>query len=118
MNALKILANHFRGRSLKNTIVVSPDLGHAKSASHFARLLKLPVAAANKQRLSDGKVVVDTMVGDVEGKDVIILDDEMANGTLVIEVLKCLRDRHLIRFFAAVSTPCILHATSSEQFAA
>ena len=52
----------------------SPDLGHAKSASQFARLLKLPVAAGNKQRISDEKVMIDTIVGDVDGKDVIILD--------------------------------------------
>src|SRR3982074_1038991 len=51
MNALKVLAAHFKGRNLKNTVVVSPDLGNAKEASHFARLLKLPVAAASKQRI-------------------------------------------------------------------
>lgn len=118
MNALRILANHFRGRSLKNTIVVSPDLGHAKSASHFARLLKLPVAAANKQRLSDEKVVVDTIVGDVEGKDVIILDDEIANGTTVIEVLKCLRERHVGRIVAVVCTHGLFTGNSIERFAA
>ena len=118
MNALKILANHFRGRSLKNTIVVSPDLGHAKSASHLARLLKLPVAAANKRRLSDEKVVVDTIVGDVEGKDVIILDDEIANGTTIIEVLKCLRERHVGRIVAVVCTHGLFTGNSIERFAA
>jgi ribose-phosphate pyrophosphokinase len=45
MNALKVLAAHFRKRKLTNTVVVSPDLGNAKEASHFARMLKLPVAA-------------------------------------------------------------------------
>ena len=45
MNALKVLARHFRSRDLKNTVVVSPDLGNAKAASHFARRLGLPVAA-------------------------------------------------------------------------
>src|SRR5437868_8364649 len=39
LNALKVLAAHFRRRSLKNTIVVSPDLGNAKAATHFARML-------------------------------------------------------------------------------
>src|SRR3954463_16125933 len=38
MNALKVLAQHFRKRNLKNTVVVSPDLGNAKEATHFARL--------------------------------------------------------------------------------
>jgi len=92
MNALKVLATHFRKRDLKNTVVVSPDLGNAKEATHFARLLELPVAAASKQRLSDDKVVIDAIVGDVVGKNVIVLDDEISNGGTIMEVLKKLRE--------------------------
>src|SRR5688500_2094889 len=73
MNALQVLAAHFRRQSLKNTVVVSPDFGNVKEASHFARSLKLPVAAASKKRLSDDRVVVDTIVGDVDGKHVIVI---------------------------------------------
>jgi ribose-phosphate pyrophosphokinase len=93
MNALKVLARHFRRQRLTNTVVVSPDLGHAKEASHFARLLGVPVAAGSKQRLSDDRVVIDRIVGDVEGKHVIILDDEIANGGTIVEVLEKLRER-------------------------
>jgi ribose-phosphate pyrophosphokinase len=118
MNALKILADYFRKRSLKNTIVLSPDLGHAKSASHFARLLRLPVAAANKQRLSDQRVVIDTIVGEVEGKDVIILDDEIANGGTVLEVLERLHERHVGRIIAVVCTHGVFTGNAIERFAA
>jgi ribose-phosphate pyrophosphokinase len=97
MNALKVLATHFQRRNLKNTVVVSPDLGNAKSATHFARMLDLPVAAANKQRLSDDEVVIDAIVGDVDGKNVIVIDDEIANGGTIIEVLRKLRERHVSR---------------------
>lgn len=97
MNALKVLAAHFRRWNLKNTVVVSPDLGNAKSATHFARMLDLPVAAANKQRLSDDKVVIDAIVGDVDGKNVIIIDDEIANGGTIVEVLRKLRERQVKR---------------------
>jgi ATP-dependent protease HslVU (ClpYQ) ATPase subunit len=62
MNALKVLARHFQARSLRNTVVVSPDLGNAKEASHFARCLRLPMAAGSKQRLSDDHVAVDAIV--------------------------------------------------------
>ena len=92
LNALNVLANHFRKRDLHNTVVVSPDLGNAKSASHFARLLKLPVAAGSKQRLSDEKVVVEAIVGDVEGKNAIVIDDEIANGGTIIEIIERLRE--------------------------
>ena len=79
----------------------SPDLGNAKAASHFARMLKLPVAAGSKQRLSDDKVVIDAIVGDVEGKNVIVIDDEIANGGTIIEVLQKLRERHVKRIAVA-----------------
>lgn len=101
MNALKVLAGHFKGRNLKNTVVVSPDLGNAKEASHFARLLKLPVAAASKQRISDKEVVIDTIVGDVEGKNVIVIDDEISNGGTIIEVLRKLREHHVKKITVA-----------------
>jgi ribose-phosphate pyrophosphokinase len=93
MNALGVLARHFRQYDLSNTVVVSPDLGNAKSASHFADLIHTPVAAGSKKRLSDDRVVIDTIVGDVRGKDVIVLDDEIANGGTVIEILQRLRER-------------------------
>ncbi|MEJ7651959.1 MAG: ribose-phosphate pyrophosphokinase [Chloroflexia bacterium] len=92
LNALDVLANHFRDRNLDNTVVLSPDLGNAKSASQFARLLDLPVAAGRKQRLSDDRVVIDAIVGDVSGHDIIVLDDEIANGG-VLETLAALRRR-------------------------
>src|SRR5689334_7586310 len=93
LNALGVLAEHFRGRDLHNTVVVSPDLGNAKSATQFARLLHVPVAAGSKQRLSDDSVVIDAIVGDVDGKDVIVLDDEIANGGTIVELLDRLRER-------------------------
>jgi ribose-phosphate pyrophosphokinase len=95
MNALKVLARHFRRRSVRNTVVVSPDLGNAKEASHFARSLNLPMAAGSKKRLSDDRVVIDTIVGDVEGKNVIVLDDEIANGGTIVEVLNRLHERRV-----------------------
>ena len=101
MNALKVLAAHFSRRKLTNTVVVSPDLGNAKEASHFARMLKLPVAAGSKKRLSDDRVVIDALVGDVDGKNVIVLDDEIANGGTIVEVLGKLRERRVKRIVVA-----------------
>ncbi len=101
LNALQVLARHFRTQKLKNTVVVSPDLGNAKEASHLARLLELPVAAGSKKRLSDERVVIDTLVGDVDGKNVIVLDDEIANGGTILEVLIRLRERRVKRIAVA-----------------
>lgn len=101
MNALKVLAAYFRPRLRANTVIVSPDLGHAKEASHLARMLGLPVAAASKKRLSDERVVIDALVGDVDGKNVIVLDDEIANGGTVLETLERLQEHHVQRVVVA-----------------
>ena len=94
LNALKVLSRHFLRRDLRNTVVVSPDFGRIKEAGHFARVLELPLAAGSKKRVSDDHVVIDAIVGDVDGKNAIILDDEIANGGTVIELLVRLRERH------------------------
>jgi ribose-phosphate pyrophosphokinase len=101
LNALNVLAQHFRKYNLTNGIVVSPDLGNAKSATAFSRLLNLPVAAGSKKRISDDKVVIDSIVGDVTGKDVIIIDDEIANGGTIVEILQHIRTRGVGRIFVA-----------------
>jgi ribose-phosphate pyrophosphokinase len=93
LHALRELAAHFRGHDLANTVVVSPDLGNAKSAAAFARLLGVPVAAGAKQRFADDQVRISAVIGDVEGRDVIVLDDEIAAGSTVVELLHRLRER-------------------------
>ncbi|HEV7906532.1 MAG TPA: ribose-phosphate pyrophosphokinase [Pseudonocardiaceae bacterium] len=92
LHALKELAAHFRTCDLNNTVVVSPDLGNAKQASHLARLLGLPVAAGAKERFDDDEVRITSIIGEVEGKNVIVLDDEIAKGSTLIELLARLRD--------------------------
>ena len=91
LDAVHVLADHFRNGDLGNSVVVSPDLGNAKMATAFARLLDLPVAAGSKRRLSDDTVVIDRIVGDVHDKDVIVLDDEIATAGSIIELLRKLR---------------------------
>jgi ribose-phosphate pyrophosphokinase len=93
LTAIGELADHFRGHDLTNTVVVSPDLGNAKTATQFARLLGLPVAAGSKQRLADDKVVIDAIVGDVRGKRAIVLDDEIATGGSIVELLDRLAEQ-------------------------
>ncbi|MGP4029519.1 ribose-phosphate diphosphokinase [Actinomadura sp. 3N407] len=92
LHALRELAAHFRGHDLSRTTVVSPDLGNAKEAAAFARLLGVPVAAGAKQRFADDRVRISSVIGDVEGRDVIVLDDEIAKGSTVLELLDRLRE--------------------------
>jgi ribose-phosphate pyrophosphokinase len=91
LHALRELADHYRKRDLSRAVVLSPDLGYAKSAAAFARRLGLPVAAGAKERLSDSKVSISAIIGEVADRDVIVVDDEIARGTTVLELLSVLR---------------------------
>lgn len=95
LTAVNELARYFAdsSRDLSNTVVVSPDLGNAKVATQLARQLGVPVAAGQKQRLADDRVVIDSIVGDVAGKDVIVLDDEIANGGSMAEIVRVVREQ-------------------------
>src|SRR5581483_9060291 len=59
------------------------------------------MAAASKQRISDDRVRVEAIVGEVDGKDVIIMDDEIATAGTIIEVLQHLRARQVGRIAIA-----------------
>jgi ribose-phosphate pyrophosphokinase len=101
LTAVAELAKHFAHHDLRDTVVVSPDLGNAKPATQFARLLNLPVAAGSKQRLADDEVRIDAIVGDVDDKNVIVLDDEIANAGSILKLLERLRERRVRRISLA-----------------
>lgn len=84
---------YLQGRDLSNTIVIAPDMGQAKSAARFARDLGLPVAAGNKERISDTEVRVSGIIGDhvSDCRRALIYDDEIATGGSILEIV-----RHLI----------------------
>jgi len=117
LHALRELAEHFRGYDLSNTVVVSPDLGNAKEAAAFARMLDIEVAAGAKQRFADDKVVISSVIGEVADRDVIVLDDEIAKGSTVIELLARLRERH-VRSVRIACTHGLFSADALERLSA
>ena len=103
LTSTNVLADHFRHRNLSDVVVLAPDMGHAKCAIHFARALgNIPVAAVNKQRVDDLTVLVEGIIGDVRGKRVILIDDEVATAGSITEVVKALRKEGV----AEVSVVC------------
>lgn len=88
LTARHVFENHFKGRDLADTIVVAPDVGNAKSAGRFAESIGTPVAAGNKERVSDSEVRISGLVGrQVKGfRKAIIYDDEIATGSSVVEM--------------------------------
>jgi ribose-phosphate pyrophosphokinase len=87
-----VFGKYLAERDLSGAIVVSPDIGMAKSAARFANSLGLPIAAGNKERVSDADVRISGTVGDqIKGhKQALIYDDEIATGGSIAELCRVL----------------------------
>ena len=97
LTAHSVFVEHFKSQDLSNAVVFSPDIGHAKRAAKVARALGLPVTAAEKKRLTDETVVVVGIMGDVRGKRVLLVDDEIANAGTIVEAMRVLRAKDVRR---------------------
>ena len=94
LTALTTLANYFRDKQIENGVIVAPDVGRAKLAEKYAKILRLPLAIMHKRRNgADGQdVEFVELVGDVKGKTPIIIDDEIATGGSIYEQAQALAD--------------------------
>jgi ribose-phosphate pyrophosphokinase len=90
-----VFKQYLETRDLNDAILVSPDMGQAKSAARFAKLLKLPIAAGNKERISDSVVKISGLVGNqVRGhKCALVYDDEIATGGSIHEISRVLMEQ-------------------------
>ncbi len=83
LTALDILGEHLRTTDLTDSIVVSPDVGRATEARRLANYLNLPLVMLYKRRTSPTDTEVTHVIGDVEGKRPIIIDDMISTaGTM------------------------------------
>lgn len=101
-----IFADYFTEHGLaERAVIVAPDVGAAKRASSVAKRLKLPYAIVEKTRVSErtGEVEALTLIGDVEGKRAIIVDDILATGGTVIAAAELLLDYGAHEVYAAFS---------------
>ena len=98
------LARHIATLKLENLVVCSPDVGFAKGASAFAKLLGVPVVIGNKERVDHSEQAeVLEIIGDVKNKNVVIVDDFTISGGTLISMAELLQSRGAERIFAAVS---------------
>jgi ribose-phosphate pyrophosphokinase len=87
-----VLKDYLGTLGIGDAILVTPDMGQAKSAARFAKVLDLPMAAGNKERVSDTEVAIRGLVGNqVRGhKRALIYDDEIATGGSIHELSRML----------------------------
>jgi ribose-phosphate pyrophosphokinase len=113
ITAFPLLADHMRKKDLQNAVVVAADLGFAKKARSFATELDLPVAFVEKRRV-DMHTEALTVIGDVEGKDAIIVDDEVDTGGTMCDAARALADAGVHDIYACFVHP-ILSADAVEM---
>ena len=102
--ALPVLCERLKKENLEDIVVVSPDSGFAKQARRYAAALKATVAIADKERPAhDERAEVLELIGHVEGKTAVIVDDFTISGGTLAEVARVLADRGARRIFAMVA---------------
>jgi len=83
LSALPLLADYFRKPEYENAAIVSPDVGRASMAGKYAEMLNLPLVVMHKRRTSFSSTETTHVVGDIEGRRPIIIDDIMAGGSVL-----------------------------------
>lgn len=99
--ALPIFINHFKKMRLKNLVIVSPDAGGVERARAFSQKLKSGLAIADKRRADANVAEIMHIIGDVEGKDAIIVDDIIDTAGTLFETIKALKKNGAKKIYAA-----------------
>ncbi len=108
LTALYLLGRHFEQRNLPDTTVLATDVGGAKRARDLARLLDMPLAVLDKERLGNQeKISSMALIGDVTGRNVIIPDDEILTGGTIIAAARVARENGANSVTAACVHPIL-----------
>src|ERR1700761_3868502 len=101
--AAPVIYNYLSKLKLDNLVTVSPDLGGMKQAGAYSELMQTGLAIVTKRRTSATSVESQNLVGEVEGKDVLMVDDLTETAGTLTSAAKLLKERGAKRIFAAVS---------------
>jgi ribose-phosphate pyrophosphokinase len=91
LNAFPVFQEYVQKVQLNNAIIVSPDVGAMKLASLFSTKLNLPLATVDKRRVGEYEVEATTVIGDVRGRKVILVDDIVTTAGTLTEAARMLR---------------------------
>jgi ribose-phosphate pyrophosphokinase len=116
LTAVHLLSNYYRQKQVQDLVVVT-DLGFAKRARTFAELLDAPLAIIEKRRVGNlDRAEVMNVIGEVRGRNAIVVDDEIDTAGTLLEVVRAL-DREGVREIYACATHGILSGPAVERIA-
>ncbi len=120
LSAFHILAKYLKSlhSKLVSPVILTADLGFAKKARDFAARLDSPMAFIEKRRSgNDAKSQALTIIGDVNGKDVIIVDDEVDTGGSIVQAVNIAKDHGARDVYVTFIHPG-LNANAAERLGA
>lgn len=109
-----IFVDFFKKLNLSDLVIVSPDVGSIKMARAFAKKMGAGLALVDKRRPKPDVAAVETIIGEVEGKNVLIRDDIVSTGGTLVEAAVALKRNGAEQIYAACTHP-VLTAGAVEQ---
>ena len=113
--AKPVLLSAVKSLQVENPVVVSPDVGGIKMARSYAKALDgADLAIVDKRRISGSQIAVEHVIGEVEGRNVIIVDDMISTGGSMAEAAGIVR-RHGARRVVVAVTHAVLCGPAVER---
>ncbi|MFC1524796.1 ribose-phosphate diphosphokinase [Planctomycetota bacterium] len=91
--AAPVLIDYLHRERIANPVIVAPDVGSIKMARGYAKKLNAHLAIVDKRRAGPQETEVTHIIGDIKGKNVIMVDDMISTGTTVSQAAKALKSR-------------------------
>jgi len=98
-----VFVDYFSKMNIKDLVAVSPDVGSIKMARAYAKRVSAGLAIIDKRRVSPEKAEAIHIMGEVENKNVIIVDDMIATGSSLIEAVEALKKAGAKTIYAAIT---------------
>jgi len=102
-----IFADYFRKQELENLVVVAPDVGSVKMARSYAKKLSADLAIIDKRRPTQNVAEVMNIIGEVEGKNVLLIDDMIDTAGTLTNAANALKDAGALNIVAAGTHPLL-----------
>ena len=112
--ASPVFFEYLRNRNTENMTIFTPDVGGMKMASAYAEVLGCPLGFVAKRRTGASTVEATNLVGEVEGREVLIVDDMTETAGTLTAAAKLLKERGARRVSAVISH-CVLNETGRER---
>ncbi len=112
--ASSVLLPYIQSLGLEDLVIATPDVGGSKRASTYSKYLNVPLVLCNKQRLKANVVASMQIIGDVKGKNVVIVDDMVDTAGTITKAADIMFEAGA-KSVRAVASHCVMSGPASER---